>query len=432
VIARRASSLLFVSLLGSLGGLCAPSPGWAQEAPSPLPSPVPQAPSTAGRPGLLKLGPLYVTPFIRINSAGLDTNVFYTAADRRVDAMARGGPGLEIVLPAGDVRFLVDGGIDYLYFVRTKSQRHLGGGGRARLEWNPGRFRAAIEEGYARSFDRPGLEVDERILRDSWNTRGELALALPGRLGIHTAVNTVQRTVPEATTYRGTDLGRTLTQAEHRFLAGLSYRLTQKTSVLLEGDLQLDRFERDPLRDADSNRVYAGLAMVSPTRLAGRAVAGVRFFRPHEGGPLARETTPYVSADLTYRFRPRTALRTRYDRDLSFSAFDTTDGAPTLKNERMEAHLEKGLFGRFVIDIYGVYTRLRSDGAVTLTSGPGLSETRVRKDTAWSGGVDFGYQFRSRVRVGVAATYLDRQSNFRDLGIQGVLVGATVKYTPQN
>jgi hypothetical protein len=372
-----------------------------------------------------------VTPFLRINSAGLDTNVFYTATDRRIDAMASGGPGLDVVLPAGNVRFLVGGGIDYLYFVRTKSQRHLGGGGRARLEWNPGRLRAGVEEGYARSFDRPGLEVDERILRDSWSTRGDLALALPGRLGVSTSVATIRRTVPIATTYRGTDLGRTLTQDEHRFTAGLSYKLTLKTSVLLEGDLQLDRFERDSSRNADSNRIYTGLSVASPTRLAGRAVAGVRLFRPHEGGSLARETTPFVATDLAYKFGPRTALRGRYDRDLSFSAFDTAEGAPTLRNERAELRLEKGLFGRFTVDIVGVRTRLRSSGAVTLTSGV-QSETRVREDTAWSGGIDFGYQFRSRVRVGVAATYLDRQSNFMDLGLQGLLVGATVRYAPQN
>lgn len=413
-------------------GLLATVPGFSQDTPSPLPTPAEGEGGTSPRPGLLKLGPVYVTPFIRINSAGLDTNVFYTATDRRIDAMARGGPGLEVVLPAGNVRFSVDGGFDYLYFVRTKSQRHLGGGGRARLEWKPGRMRVGIEHGYTRSFDRPGLEVDERILRDSWGTRGDLALSLPGRLGFNASANTVRRTVPEATTYRGTDLGRTLTQDEHRFTAGPFYRLTQKTSVLLEGDLQLDRFERDPLRNADSNRLYAGVAIVSQTRLSGRAVAGLRFFRPHEGGPRARQTSAFVSTNLTYRFRPRTALHTRYDRDLSFSAFDTEDGAPTLRNERVEARLEKGLFGRFGVDVAAVYTRLRSSGEVTLTSGPGSSETRVRADDAWSGGVDFGYQFRSRVRVGVAATYLDRQSNFRDLGIQGVLVGATVRYTPQN
>jgi hypothetical protein len=430
VTARRASGLLFASFLGWFGALS--TPGFTQDAPTPVPTPLPSVERTDERPGLLKLGPLYVTPFLRINSAGLDTNVFYTATDRRLDAMARGGPGLEVVLPAGNVRFLADGSVDYLYFVRTKSQRHFGGGGRARLEWKPGRLRAGIEERYARTFDRPGLEVDERILRNSWGTRGDLALSLSGRLGLNTTFDTMRHRVPEATTYRGTDLGRTLTHDEHRLTAGLSCRLTQKTSISIQGDFQLDRFARDPLRDADSNRAYGGILLVSPTRLSGRAALGVRFLRPREGGVLPRQTTPFISTDLTYRFHPRTALRTRFDRDLSFSAFDMTGAAPTLRNTRAEVGLEKGLFGRFVVDIVAVHTRLASSGAVTLTSGPGLSETRVREDTAWSGGIDFGYQFRSRVRIGVAATYLDRQSNFADLGIQGVLVGATVRYVPHD
>lgn len=410
--------------------LLTPAAALAQETPpTPRPGPAPAVVSNE-RPGLIKVGPLFVTPFLRLNSAGLDTNVFYTATDRRIDGQALGGPGLDVVLPAGDVRFLSSGGIDYLYFVRTKSQRHLGGSGRARLEWNPGRLRAGIEQAFAESFERPSLEVDQRVLSETWTTHGDVALTLPGRLGIVATANSARQNVPESTAFRGTDLQRTLSRDEQRFTAGLRYHMTLKTAALLEGDQQMDRFKRDPSRDADSNRLYAGLEISSATRLAGRAVGGARFFRPRGGGP--REVTPYASIDLSYQFHPRTVVRTAYERDLAFSAFDTTGTLPTLRNERAEVRLEKGLFGRFVIDVYGGYTRLLTNGSVTLTTETGPPESGIRDDTAWSGGADFGYQFRSRVRIGVAATYLDRRSNFQDLGIHGVLVGGTVRYTPHN
>src|SRR5687768_17712118 len=85
------------------------------------------APSTEpGGPGALRLGPAYFTPSLRISSLGLDTNVFYTATDRRTDFIAHGGPGLEMVLPLrGAFRLRADGTLGYLYFARTKSQRRL-------------------------------------------------------------------------------------------------------------------------------------------------------------------------------------------------------------------------------------------------------------------------------------------------------------------
>jgi hypothetical protein len=429
VTARRAS---FLFALGSAFFLLSATDGFAQHTQGAVPTPEPVPEEPGERPGLIKHGPLYVTPFLRLQSAGLDTNVFYTGTARRVDALAQGGPGLEVVLPMKAVRVGVEGDIDYLYFLRTKSQRHLGGGGRARLQWTAGRLQTAIGGGYSRLFARPSLEVDERVLQESWTGHADLAVSFPGRLQLRAAGDTTQNRVPEAAFFRGTDLQRTLTHDEHRLQAGPRYALTVKTQALLEADLQLDRFEGDPRRDMDSNRVYTGLEIQSATRLFGRVVGGVRFLRPRQGGTLPRQTTPYLSSDLSYRFRPRTLLRTRFERDFSFSAFDTQDAPPTLRNERAEARLEKGLFGRFVIDIFGGYLRLLTSGPITLTTGTDRGETRVRDDKAWSGGADFGYQFRSRIRIGVAATYLDRRSTFADLGIQGLMVGATVRYTPHN
>src|SRR5258706_16396034 len=62
----------------------------------------PGATTTSGehsRLGRFHLGPLYVTPLLRLGTVGLDTNVFYTPTDRRADFSSSGGPGLRIVMP---------------------------------------------------------------------------------------------------------------------------------------------------------------------------------------------------------------------------------------------------------------------------------------------------------------------------------------------
>jgi hypothetical protein len=45
-------------------------------------------------------------------------------------------------------------------------------------------------------------------------------------------------------------------------------------------------------------------------------------------------------------------------------------------------------------------------------------------------GAELGYQFRTRVRIGVTATYTTRRSAFETFGVEGLLAGLTVQYNP--
>ena len=45
-------------------------------------------------------------------------------------------------------------------------------------------------------------------------------------------------------------------------------------------------------------------------------------------------------------------------------------------------------------------------------------------------GAELGYQFRTRVRIGVTALYTTRESTIETFGIDGLLAGLTVQYNP--
>ena len=45
-------------------------------------------------------------------------------------------------------------------------------------------------------------------------------------------------------------------------------------------------------------------------------------------------------------------------------------------------------------------------------------------------GLEIGYQFRPRVRIGVRASYTTRDSPFQTFGVDGLLAGLTVQYNP--
>ena len=194
-------------------------------------------------------------------------------------------------------------------------------------------------------------------------------------------------------------------------------------------DYQADRFRLRPSRDADSNRLGGGFRLESRTRLAGRAVAGVRSFRPL-AAPSRDVQLPYAQADLTYHFGPRTRLVAGYSRDLQYSAFETTGDTPTVRIEHGRLRLEKGLGGRFDLRLSAGLTSLVTDGAVRIVPDDGPAVTTVRDDTVLEAGAELGYTFRARLRIGAAAAYTERRSTIADLGIEGLLLGGTITFTP--
>jgi len=390
----------------------------------------PLGPPPPPRPGRFRVGPVYLTPTLHIGTVGLDTNVFYTAADRRTDVSGSGGPGLQLVLPlGGDGKFFAEGNLDYLYFVKTESQRKLRWNGNGGFDVLGTRTRFHLEEAYAETFGRPSYEVDERIKQTEEGTRLDLKRRLFGRLAVRVFGSRAKFEADAGQTYLGNDLRRTLTRDEYRALGGLDYLLSVKTSFVVEGEREWDRFPLDRRRDADSDRLWAGFRTDDSALISGHALVGVRWFRPKSSpGFVLRRTIADV--DATWNVSPKTHITGQYGRDLSFSAYETSGLTPTVLNERYGARIEKDLGGHFDVRIFGRVTKLATDGDITLELPDQPKITAPRNDKAREVGLDFGYRFRPRFRVGVAATYVDRKSNIAYFGIDGLLVGGTVQFTP--
>jgi hypothetical protein len=381
--------------------------------------------------GLFRIGPAYLTPSLRISSLGVDTNVFYTATDRRADFIAHGGPGLEMVVPLhGALNLRADGTLGYLYYARTVSQRRLTGGGLGRLAYEGVRLTTGAQYSYARSYGRLGFEVDRRVAQELQQAQADIGYRIGPRFSLGVRATAARNDVDDDQEFFGADLQRNLTRDTYGGTVDLSYALSPKTSFVVEADHQADRFDLDDARDTDSNRLGGGFVVASTTYLSGRVVAGARSIRVRSL-PDADQITPYASADLTYHFGPRTRLGAAYSRDVGFSAFSVAAGdLPTLMTESVRVRLEKGLWRRLDLRLHAGLTQLRSDAPVlieTPTEGP-LSVRR--NDRAREAGADLGYAFWTRLRIGLAATYSERRSPIRDLGIEGLLLGGTVTFIP--
>ena len=398
------------------------------------PAQAPPAPLGAGptdaapdRPGLFRLGSLYLTPYLQIGTLGVDTNVFYAPSNRQTDFTASGGPGLEIVRPFGrESRLRIDGAIDYLYFAKTESQRQLNGYGTAQLDLVGVKTRLAVEERYLSSYMRPSFEVNDRVQQETEGTRGFLRRSLGDRFAL--AFNgSRERTRTESQDYLGTDLGETLTEDRYEAGGELRIALSVKSQMVSGGEENWYRFPRLPERDGRSTLAYGGFRTDATALVSGEALAGYRWFRLDTGEE--REGL-YVNVDATWNLSPKTRLGGRYSRDIDYSAFGTSGATPTNQTESAEVFLDKVLVSNVYIRIFGRLNRLVSDGTVTIVPPEGGPESSVRDDRVREVGAELGYQFRTRLRVGVTATYSKRQSTFETFGIEGLLAGLTVKYSP--
>jgi hypothetical protein len=379
------------------------------------------------RPGLIRVGSFYLTPYLHVGTLGIDTNVLYSETDRQTDFTASGGPGLEIVRPFGlDSRFRVDGALDYLYFAKTESQRRLNGYGTASLDVRGVKTRFVIEEHYERSFSRPNYEVNDRIEQETEGTRVLLRRDLRDRMRVAVFGERL-RTRTESQFYLGTNLGDTLTEDRYQAGSELQGALSVKTRIVAGGEESWYRYPSVPERDGQSTLAYGGFRTDESALVSGSALAGMRWFRLDTG---AKRNVVYADVNATWNISFKTKLGGRYTRDIDYSAFATSGDTPTNLHETAEAFVEKFLTRMVYLRLFARQLRLVSDGEVTLVLPDEGLVSSERNDRVRDAGGELGYQFRSRFRAGITVGYTDRASSIETFGIEGLLAGFTLYYNP--
>jgi hypothetical protein len=136
-----------------------------------------------------------------------------------------------------------------------------------------------------------------------------------------------------------------------------------------------------------------------------------------------------VDLEATLNVSPRTHLGALYLRDLAYSALTIAGETPTLQVENLGLRLDKEIVGPLDLKLRLLRSRLVTDGKLRVVNANGALEA-TRDDTTWQASADLGVRIRQHLRVGVVATYTDRQSSIADFGVAGLLLGASLSYTP--
>ena len=134
---------------------------------------------------------------------------------------------------------------------------------------------------------------------------------------------------------------------------------------------------------------------------------------------------------LTLNVSSRTHLGGGFLRDLRDSFFLTADGQITASlYESVIVRLDKDLGHRVDLRLFAQRTHQESSAPVTIVVPDEGPVTQVRKDVIREAGADLGYTFRPKFRMGIVATYSDRDSTFAYFGVQGLVVGFNAQFNP--
>jgi hypothetical protein len=277
-----------------------------------------QAPPVLPSTRVLQAGPASLYPVISLRNVGTDSNVYNDGVAPKEDFTYSITPKLFAVVPIGGTRFVGQAAGDFIYFQTYKDQQSANGHFDGRYEVVDAKIRPFATASFASHRERQGREIDARARQN----QTALTLGTDFELTAKTSLTGWGRreriSWDERALYMGVPLAEQLNSTTDFLAAGARFRLTPLTSIITVAEIQRDRFETAPERDADSVRLAPTVEFENGAALSGQARVGYRIFRPLS--PALEEYRGLVaSAGLGYSIIDYTRVYADLGRDVKYS-----------------------------------------------------------------------------------------------------------------
>jgi hypothetical protein len=357
------------------------------------------APAWAGQdpvpPGTVMIGPIHITPTLRVSDMGVDNNVFNEAVDPKTDFTFTLTPRADVLLRMRRLQFKLLTTTDYVYYRKYHSERGTNTSSSARVEADLGRLSPYASVQGVNSKSRVNNEIDVRARHRDLTYGVGVAFKIASRTSV--LVNGSKTTVQyddDAPDFRGVELEESLNGRRSTVDAGLSVALTPITSLTISLARDHQRFTFSPERDADSWRVAPTLSFSPTGVLRGTASVGYRRFNPIS--PAVPDYVGIISAvSIGATIYGRHEMQAVFNRDVQYS-YDVANtyyvgtGGTVTWTWLLIGPLDlQGTAGRHLMDYR------QGDG----------------DDVATTYGFGAGYRFSERGRVGVNIHWQRRDSN---------------------
>ena len=277
-----------------------------------------QAPPILPSTRVLQAGPASLYPVIALRNVGTDSNVYNDGLSPKEDFTYSVTPKLYAVVPIGGTRFVGQGAGDFIYFRTYKDQQSANGYFDGRFEVVNARIRPFATASLATHRERQGLEIDERARQMQTAVTLGSDFELTAETSLTGWVRREKLSWDDDARYMGVSLAEQLDSTTDLLAAGARFRLTPFTSVIAVAEIQRDRFETAPERDADSLRIAPTVEFANGATISGHAQAGYRIFKPLSAA-LDEYRGVVASATLGYTFVDYTRVSADLGRDVKYS-----------------------------------------------------------------------------------------------------------------
>jgi hypothetical protein len=343
---------------------------------------------------------LVVTPAITLSDVGVDTNILAAEDDPKNDVTANLRLQLGAAAPLGRARIRGSGAAALAYFQQYAAQRSVDAEGNLGLALPLNRFTLHAAGGALRTRDEFGPEIEMRVRRVESRLDAGSSVRLTGKTSIATSLSR-SRIAFNANEIR---FDRSLRQALDRNVDRLSIAartaLTPLTSVVAVIEVERDRFQFSPLRDANGARALGGVEFKPTALLAGKAQVGYRRFVSRDA--VAPDVAGAVaSIDVAYTFSDAMRVAARMERDLAHSYsleeryYLSTDIQISITRRVSRAWDITARSGRLQLDYRGAVA-------------PNLNPSPIDRQVAYGAGVE--YRLGDAMSIGLNGDYYHRRS----------------------
>jgi hypothetical protein len=267
-------------------------------------------------------GPLTWSPVFQLRDTGIDSNVFNTTTDPREDLTSVASSQVDSTLKLGVLQAMTQGGVDYLYFERYKSERGLNGHVGSRINLPLTRVSPEIAVSWAHTRERSNNEIDIRAPRTDWGYAMGLSTKVTPRLSL-TATGGKQRSEYEqGFVFRGVELAPQLTRESLVGTASGRITLTPFTSLSLDAAFARDEFPSRPEGATDNVRGNLTFEFSPDAVIHGHASVGYHSMKPRRGDDSSTAAAfdgVTSSTELGYTFLGVTRFSGRFTRDSAYS-----------------------------------------------------------------------------------------------------------------
>jgi hypothetical protein len=277
------------------------------------------APNEAAR---IEFGPLSVYPTLRIIDAGKDQNVFNDESSPREDFTFTVASRVLGVLKLGLNELMFSSGNDYVWFRDFAEERSSNTRYAARFNLSASKLKPFFGVDRQQTRNRPNPEIDARARRLDRSIVAGFSLSTADRTAITASVLVDDSSFDQGQLYRGADLAASLNRVGRSMSAGIRYKVTPLTSLLVNGNYGEDRFPDSHIRDSRSYSVVPALEFSPDAAIHGRLGIGVEKFQPLDT-TLPASIGAVYDANLNWSLFGRTTFDLNGSRDTRYSYQDT-------------------------------------------------------------------------------------------------------------